>query len=218
MPRSFSGLLFVALASTAQADPASAPVRVGQFSQGALDEWESRSFKGQTSYSLVSDPELGRTVVRADAAGSASGRFKRVKVDLAKTPYLNWSWKVLDIYPNVNEDMKAGDDFPARVYVVSERGVMGLSSISLNYVWASTHGANAQWPSPYTAQVRLLAIDSGSKNLGRWVRHKRDLRKDLKAAFGEEVATVEVVAFMTDADDHKGRGTAFYGDIWFSAD
>ena len=208
-------LILLATTFSAGADPA---VPVGRFSQGSLDGWEARSFNGETGYALAADPELNRQVLRARANASASGRFRKIEVDLAKTPYLNWSWKVANIYPGIDELKKSGDDFPARIYVADERGLFGLTSIALNYVWASSHGVGEAWTSPYTSQVRLLAVDAGTAKLGSWITHKQDVRADLKRIFGEDVTRIDGVALMTDSDDHHGQAEAAYGDIWFSAE
>lgn len=117
---------------------------------------------------------------------------------------------------DIDESVKSGDDFPARIYVVVKRGILGASSLALNYVWASQHSLGSEWPSPYSDRVRLVATDSGQQGLGAWVNRKRNLRDDLKRAFGQHITEIDAIAIMTDADDHKGRATAFYGDIWFS--
>jgi hypothetical protein len=192
-------------------------VAIGRFSAGSLAGWERKAFKGETRYSLVPDPDRRTTVLQATSDAAASGLFRRVKVDLTKTPYLTWSWKVASTYPGIDENAKAGDDFPARVYVVVERGLAGMSSISLNYVWASQHATGNLWPSPYTRQVQLLAVNSGAGGLNRWVRHKRDVRADLKRAFGEDIVSVDVVAIMTDSDNAGGKAMTSYGDVAFTA-
>jgi hypothetical protein len=197
---------------------ADAGIAVGAFSQGSLAGWEEKAFKGQTAYSLVYDPEKKSTVLQAVSRAAASGRFRKIKVDLTKTPFLNWSWKVSDALSGIDETAKAGDDYSARVYVVVERGVMGLGSLSVNYVWASQHPAGSAWPSPFTQHVRLLAVDSGSKGLNAWVAHKRNVRADLREQFGEDIIAIDAVALMTDTDNSGGRAQASYGDIWFSAE
>lgn len=193
-------------------------VLVGRFSGASLAGWETRAFKGETRYSFVFDPDIHATVLAGEANNSASGVYRKIRVDLAKQPFLNWSWKVTSDFPGVDENTKGGDDFPARIYVVIERGVMGLSSLSLNYVWASQHPVGSLWPSPFTSQVKLLALDSGEASLGKWVHHKRDLRLDLKAAFAQDIPAIDAVALMTDTDNHGGPAKSFYGDIWFSAE
>ncbi|PKA39929.1 hypothetical protein CWR43_30115 [Rhizobium sullae] len=204
--------------SPAMPQSANGDIHVGRFSQGSLSSWSSRSFNGETKYEFVKDPDLGSTVLAATADAGASGRYRKIKIDLTKTPFMNWSWKVTQIFPDVDENVKSGDDFPARIYVVIERGLLGTRSLALNYVWASRHRVGSEWPSPYTTQVLLMATDSGTQGLGSWVRHKRNLREDLKGAFREDITEIDAVAIMTDADDHKGRAQTYYGDIWFSAE
>lgn len=191
-------------------------ILVGSFSRGSLADWSSRSFKGETTYEVVEDAGLRTVVLAAATSAAASGRYRKIRIDLTKTPFLNWSWKVTGIFPGIDERQKSGDDFPARIFVIVDRGLLGARSLALNYVWASQHGKGSEWPSPYTAQVRLIAVDSGQKGLGSWIRHKRNVRDDLKRVFGEMIGAIDAVAIMTDADDHKGRAQTYYGDIWFS--
>lgn len=216
-------IAFTLVAQFLFSDPAHAEIRntdiiVGDFSRSQLTGWEAKEFSGKTAYSFVEDREQGQYVLKAQASASASGLFNKTKIDLSKTPYLNWSWRVENIFSSVDESSKSGDDFPARIYVVVERGLMGLNSVSLNYVWASRRPVQHLWTSPYTDQVKLFATDSGSQKLGAWIRHKRNLREDLYKAFGEKIAEIHATAIMTDSDNHGGDATTFYGDIWFSAD
>ena len=193
-------------------------VTVGAFSQGTLSGWEQRPFKGETAYALVRDPESRATVLQAFSSASASGRFKKINVDLTKTPFLNWSWKVANALADLDENTQSGDDFAARVYVVSERGLMGMNSLSVNYVWAAQRPTGSHWTSPFTSQVRLVAVNSGSNGLNTWLSHKRNVRSDLKQLFGEDITSIDVVALMTDTDNSGQRAVTYYGDIWFSAE
>lgn len=192
-------------------------VAVGAFSSGDLAGWEEKSFKGQTRYELVPGP-AGATVLQATTDGAASGRFRKVRVDLTRTPVLNWSWKIDAPYRDIDESTKAGDDFPVRVYVVVERGPLGMLTRALNYVWASSKPVGARWPNPFTGQAMMLAVDSGAARAGAWVSHKRNVRDDLRAAFGDDVAEVHAVAIMTDGDNGNRRVRAWYGDIFFTSE
>jgi len=208
-----TGLLFANRASSA-----SEIVMVGQFSKSSLAGWEQKAFKGETDYTLVYDAAKKMTVLQAASSAAASGRFRRITVNLTETPFLNWSWKVSDLLVGNDEKAKAGDDFAARIYVVVERRIMGLTSLSVNYVWASQHPVGSSWASPFTGRVRLMAINSGATNLNSWVAHKRNVRRDLKEQFGEDITSIDAVALMTDTDNSGRYARAFYGDIWFSAE
>ena len=211
-------LLVLMIVPPRKADAAGPQIIVAAFSQGSMAGWEQKAFKGETAYSFVYDPEKKSTVLQAVSQAAASGRFRKMRINLTKTPFLNWSWKVSDALVGLDETAKAGDDYAARVYVVVERGIMGLSSLSVNYVWASQHPSGSAWPSPFTRHVRLLAVDSGSKGLNAWVTHKRDVRADLREQFGEDIVSIDAVALMTDTDNSGGHAQASYGDIWFSSE
>ena len=210
--------IFLLAALLLQTLPAVADtVTVGAFSSGDLAGWEDKSFKGQTRYELVPGPD-GKTVLQASTDGAASGRFRKVRVDLAKTPVLNWSWKVDAPYRDNDESTKSGDDFPVRVYVVVERGPLGMLTRALNYVWASSKPVGARWPNPFTGQAMMLAVDSGAAKAGAWVSHKRNARDDLRAAFGDDIGEIHAVAVMTDGDNGNRRARAWYGDIFFTSE
>jgi hypothetical protein len=191
-------------------------LQVGSFSSGDLAAWEVKSFKGETRYELVRDG--GATVLQASTDGMASGRFRKIRIDLAKTPVLRWRWKIDAPYRGNDENSKAGDDFPVRIYVVVERGPLGLRSRALNYVWASGKPVGALWPNPYTSQAMMLAVDSGEAKAGGWVSHQRNVRDDLRAAFGEDISEIQAVALMTDGDNGARQARAWYGDITFSSE
>lgn len=199
------------------AGPAAAQtVRVGSFSSGDLAGWDVKSFKGETRYELVRDS--GVTVLQASTDGMASGRFRKIRIDLSSTPVLRWRWKIDAPYRGNDEQTKAGDDFPVRIYVVVERGPLGLRSRALNYVWSSGKPVGARWPNPFTSQAVMQAVDSGDAKAGAWVSHQRNVRDDLRAAFGEDYAEIDAVAVMTDGDNGARQARAWYGDITFSSE
>lgn len=210
-------LVILLMQTLGWAQSANGDIAVGTFSRGSLSNWQSRSFKGETTYESSKTPIWARPFLQQRQTALHRAAYRKTKIDLVKTPFLNWSWKVMNVFPGIDETVKSGDDFPARIYVVVKRGLLGARSLALNYVWASQHAFGSHWPSPYTSQVRLIASDSGSQGIGTWVRHKQNLREDLRKAFNEDITEIDAVAVMTDADDHKGSAQTFYGDIWFSS-
>ncbi len=64
----------------------------------------------------------------------------------------------------------------------------------------------------------MIAIESGTNRAGEWVDERRDVRTDYRQMFGEEPASVDAVAIMTDTDNTGAAASAWYGDIWFSAE
>lgn len=192
-----------------------AQVPVALFSRGDLSGWQEQRFAGETEYRLLD--EGNRTALRALSDGTASGRYKPVRIDLRQTPLLHWQWRVDNLLEGVAEQSKSGDDYPARVYVVFSGGLLFWRTRAINYVWSSNQPVGTTWPNAFTANARMVAVESGAERLGQWVTERRNVAEDYRRLFGGEPGTVDAVAIMTDTDNSGQRATAWYGDIWFSA-
>jgi len=200
--------------------------RVARFSEGDLSGWKEKSFKENSQYDFVSSETIKPNntkngsppgkVLRARTQGQASGLFKEVVVDLNETPYLNWSWQVQNLYQGNDERSKAGDDYPARIYVLVSGGLFFWRTKAINYVWSSNQLANSEWPNAYTGNARMVAVRAGDKEVGQWVQERRNVREDLKRLFGVDIAQIDAVAVMVDGDNTGQSATAYFGDIFFS--
>ena len=181
---------------------------------GDVAGWEEKVFSGKTRYETVRQD--GRTVLRATSHGTASGLYRRLRVDLEKTPILNWTWRVDATLGDVDERTRAGDDYSARVYVVRSHPVFLWRTRAVNYVWASARAEGETWPNAYTDSARHVAVRSGDAQAGRWVGERRDVRADFRTLFGEDVRFIDAVAIMTDTDDTGAAAVAYYADITFT--
>lgn len=201
--------LLLGLLLGAQAVGAGERVEVAQFSLGSLEGWEQKSFVGQTEYGLR-DGQLC-----ASSKAAASGLFRKLEVDLERTPWLHWSWRAEQGFHSGDERSKAGDDYPARVYVVFSGGALFWRTRAINYVWASSEQPQAQWPNAFTANAVMIALRSGAQDGGQLLHERRDVRADYQRAFGAEPGAISAVAIMTDTDNTGTSASACYGDIWF---
>ena len=189
--------------------------------------------KKPTRYSLVSDAD--QTVLRADAEASMASVMHPLHFDPRAYPIVEWRWKIVHLLRKSNIATKAGDDFPARFYVLFDYDIARLSFVArakvriaralfgddiplaaLCYVWdgKSVNGYTA-W-SPFTDRVRVIVAESGDEHLNQWVTVRRNIVDDFRAAFGEDPPDVSGVAVATDSDNTGESATAFYGDIRFT--
>ena len=199
-------------------------LNVTDLNKNAVQKWESKSFNGQTIYSIVN--YKGKRALKAQSDGDGSGLLLKKKIDLQKTPFLNWSWLIEKKLPTLNERIKAGDDYVARVYVVINTGVMAWSVKSINYVWSSSQNKGQIWKNPYFgSKVKMFAIRGKEDGVGQWYNEKRNVYQDLIKQFGDkgsEAANlksyryIHIVAVMTDADNSKSQAETYYGDLIFS--
>jgi hypothetical protein len=190
-------------------------IDIGLFSQGNLSAWYEESFVGNTQYQLIED-EQG-LVLEAFTEASASGLFRTIDIDLSSTPYLNWSWKVENIYSENDELSRSGDDYPVRIFVVVSGGIFFWNTRAVNYVWSSNQAVGSRWESAVTRNAMMLAVNSGDAELGQWRYGKRNIREDFKNFFDIDITEINAIAIMSDSDNTGQSARAYYGDIFFSA-
>lgn len=189
-------------------------VYAGTFSPSENSLWQEESFKDHTDYQFV--PEGDDFILEAHCDGTASALYRRIPVDLTKTPILSWSWKIDGIHAGLDDVSKEGDDYAARVYVVY-KGAMPWDVIAVDYVWANTQPAGASWPNAYTKRAIMVAQESGTPDdKDVWIDETRDVRQDFKRYFGRDVTRIDGVAVMTDCDNGGGKATGYYRNIRFT--
>jgi hypothetical protein len=186
---------------------------VSRFDSAGLTGWESKNFKGLTEYHLLK--EDGRSVVKASSSNAASGLIRKMHFQPSKFRYLRWSWKIADTVKGGDERVKNGDDYAARIYVIFP-GAFFWQTKALVYIWANRlpQGESAQ--NVYTANARMIAVESGNGKAGLWLTEERDLYADYRHLFGTEPPMAEGVAIMTDTDNTGGTAEAWYGEILLS--
>lgn len=179
--------------------------------KNGLQGWKEHVFAGKTKYTVA-----GKGVIRSISNGTASGLFYKKKIDLDKTPILSWKWKLKKTVKPKNEKSKLGDDFSARVYVLKSNKLLFWKTIVLNYVWASKAAKGSHWDSPYTANSKMIALQSGG-SLNTWKNARVNIKQDFKRLFGKDIRYIDAIAIMTDTDNSKGSAESYYSSLRLSA-
>ena len=205
----------VLLLSTSWAKTTPKIVEVARFSEQDLKQWKIKSFSGETQYHI--EEKNGAHVLSASADMSASALYKRIKIDLTQTPYLNWSWQVESALKPLQEQSKAGDDYAARVYVIVKLGALPWKTYALNYVWSSNSETKESWPNAFVDNAVMIPKRSSIDPNKTWLTEKVNVRADFKKYLGFDIDEIDGVAVMTDADNSKSFAAANYGDIYFTS-
>ncbi len=185
-----------------------------RFPEPDLSQWKERSFSGNSEYKLVTQD--GQNVLQATTANAASVLYKSQKIDLTKTPYLSWSWKIDNVFTGNDEKDKTGDDFPARLYVVAQTGLLPWETVAINYVWSSSEPLGSDWSNPYTEKNHMVAVQSGPELVGDWTVQKRNIAADFQQYLDLEIDELAGYAVMIDGDNSQQSGNAYFGMINFS--
>ena len=175
-----------------------------------------RGADNKTKYSLGKN-ENGN-FIRSEAENAASGLGKEINIDLSRTPFLNITWKVEKDLSGINENIKKGHDYAARVFVIKKTGATPLSNRAMNYVYSSNNEINSNQPSPYTKKSIDYVLSTTRENLNNWVTVKVNVKEHFKKFHNLDVTDIEGVAIMTDTDNSKKLAIAYYQNIYFSSE
>ena len=183
------------------------------FKPADIIQWESHSFEGETRYQLVEVD--GREAVHAVCdEGTASGLFLREDIDLTETPIVEWEWRVDGTFSEIDEKVKEGDDYPARLYAVDEHTIARWRTRAINYVWASEQPRGSVWENAYQSRATMVAVQSGAPaQSGQWQSQRRNLREDFSEFHDRDLDSISALAIMTDCDDVGEPVEAWYGEI-----
>jgi hypothetical protein len=88
-----------------------------------------------------------------------------------------------------------------------------LPFATLTYVWTRQYAPGTVLHNPRSDRIRYLVVDQGSAQLGRWVKHERDIYADFQTVFGEAPGPLMGVGLMTDTDNTKASTRAVYGPV-----
>jgi hypothetical protein len=188
---------------------------IADFEDGKMDNWQEKSFVDHTSYSIKQIDNI--TALKSHSQAAASALYRNIDINIKETSFLNWSWRVENILPGLEERSKDGDDYPARIYVVFKGKYFFTKPRSLIYVWSSNQPKESVWPSAYDSGSIMIAARSNEDKTGRWYHEKRNIKQDILKMFGVDINEIQMVAIMTDSDQSGLDVTSWYGNIFFSS-
>jgi hypothetical protein len=195
----------------------------------SLTQWEPLTFpkiKAHSTYTIVK--ENGSSLLKAESHASASGIVCRRTFNIYKHPHIRWRWKVTQLSELGNPKEKEGDDYSIRVYIMfqydparatfSERLIYNATRLiydkypphsTLSYVWAGQEIPERIFVSPYTEKARIVVLEKGRKEVGRWVEESVNVLEDYRKAFGKDPPETAGIAIMSDTDNTGGSATAY---------
>ena len=193
-------------------------IKVFEFTDKELSELTVRKVRGadnKPTYSIGSN-ENGN-YLKAIADNAASGLGKEIKIDLNKTPFINITWKIEKDIPGIDETVKKGHDFAARVFVIKKTGATPLSNRAINYVFSSNQAVGSNSRSPYTKKSIDNVLATTKINLNEWVTVKANVKEDFKKFHNLDVNELDGIAIMSDTDNSKKKSITYYQNIYFSS-
>jgi hypothetical protein len=157
----------------------------------------------------------GKNVLYVNANDNGTILFKPVHLNPQEYSFLSWNWKISNILPESREKEVGGDDYPAAVCVVYGKTVLGIpyKYKILIYVYGNNLPVGERFKNPCEARAKMIIVQSGEKDAGKWLSYKVNHYEDYIQEFGQEPPDIIYVGLQTNADRTHGKVEAWYSDI-----
>ena len=178
---------------------------------GGGGAWEYQTFDGikETTYRREKDQQLRRFVLNANSQSGASGFILKREIDLHKSPWLHFLWRVDHAGVHPAEKTRGGDDFAWRLYFV---GKSGMRYHTLDFVYAQNAAVGEIWKSSYSnlfGDIYAYALAVGGAD-GVWRTSSVNVAEAWEALF-DDGGKIGLIGLMTDGDSAGVEMRASYG-------
>ena len=206
------------------------PADQGLAGRGGAVAWEHFKLPGKTPVEFRYVRMDGRDALQAKSSSAASMMRHPVHIEPDQLGAVRFSWKVPELIADADLAVRDKADSPVRLVLafdgdrsrfsprdaaLSELANMvtgePMPYATLMYVWCNVRQPGSVIRSPRTDRIRKLVVESGPRNLNRWLDYQRDIRADFERAFGEPPGALIGIAVMTDSDNTHTETRAWYG-------
>jgi len=221
--------VFVCLCSFAYAKSQKNHLVLDNFSSGKINLWNVREFTGKSDCKVVK--ENNNYVLRLRSNGTSFLAYKKKNIKLCDYSRLKWSWKVTKLPRGGDVRFKNTDDQAGQVYVrfpILENPIQNklfgsiwnsvmsneLNMNILGYVWdgkapVGLEGKNKSW-----SALRYIVVQSGFKNINKWIGESRNLYNDYKKLFQHvPPQLIEGVGVMINSNNTHSSAETFYDNF-----
>ena len=191
------------------------PDQIGEFPSTwhGRTGWRQKVTKNKRDlYYTVQQEEDANLFLRAATEGLATNAGKEANINLRVYRRLKWRWRVHKLPKSANEEQEDRNDSAASVRLVFKGRFVPKT---LKYVWSASLPTGTETESPTSEKTKVIVLQSGDQNLGKWVWQEVDAYADYKRVFGGEPRPVNAVAVITDSDNTGEPVMADYDDIIF---
>ena len=170
---------------------------------------------GRPRYDFTVVEDAGRRALRMRSESEHSTIAHELKVDLAATPLLTWSWRIVSFPAGADLRERATSDATGHLVVIWPRFPEMLRSRLLCYVWEPRAPADAVFTSKKTGTVTFIVLRSGTAGAGAWVEERRDVAADYRRVYGGDPPNPAALALSIDTNDTSSSAESLFGSIAF---
>lgn len=196
----------------------------------APDGWHLRKRKGAYAKWVIEDNVPS---IKLHSRGALTFLEKNIDIDIREFPFVEWRWKVENILEGIDERTKEGDDHPVRIFFVFQPSKQSLwlklkrfvyldrihghpsGGRFTEYLWSSHLEAGEIIADPGNPAQKLMVVEGGKGNLGKWLSYRRNLYEDYKRLYGEEPVRLIFIGIISDTDQTGQEALGYISDLTF---
>lgn len=175
--------------------------------------WILKIWRGKPDLELIKEKE--NKIYRLRSKASAISIYKEIKLDIRKSPILEWTWKATKIPEKGSAKHYSRDDQAIGIYVVFPRFPSMLNSRLIAYIWDSNVPKGKILRSRKQLMVHYIVVRSGKKDLKKWITERRNVLEDYKKIFSSSPPKIGGISIMIDSDDTNDSAESFIKKITF---
>ena len=176
--------------------------------------------------------ENGTPAVKLHSRAALTFLEKTVNIDIRDFPIVTWKWKVENVLQGNDERTTEGDDHPIRIFFVFEpdsskqsfwfrlKRLLYLDRIHghpmggrfTEYLWSSHLRPGDTIDDPGKPWQKLMVVEGGSTNLGKWLSYERNLYEDFRRLYGEEPRQLIFIGILNDTDQTGQEAVSYIAD------
>ena len=177
--------------------------------------WELSKKRGEPDLTLINNDGIGQ-VLRLRSDSASYSLQKAVEIDLRQTPYLEWQWRVTKLPKGGDFRKNSTDDQAAQLYVMFTPDFMRKEVIA--YIWDSTAPKGTvgepSFPPVYPfLRIKVIVVESGDEEEGKWVTERRNVLEDYKKLFGAEPVKVSGIRIQINSQHTKSKAESYWAYI-----
>ena len=170
---------------------------------------------GHAAYDFTVIEDAGRRALHLRSHEDHSTIARRVSVDLAATPILEWSWKLVQLPERADLRRWETSDAAPHVFVVWRRRPELIRSRLIGYVWDPALPVGTVQKSQKTGTVTFIVVRSTTERLGQWLTERRNVAADFRSVYGEDAENPSAIALSIDTNDTRSKSEGSIGEIVF---
>lgn len=184
---------------------------------GLPGNWKPQNWGTPNYQNITVADDGGHRALHMKSVNDSStiNREIKGKVDLKKTPILEWEWKALVLPKGANSCNKDTDDQAGQVFLLWPRFPEAVRSRIIGYVWDSTQPVGTICKSEKTGMVTYIVVRSGPADLNHWITEQRNVVEDFRKVYGEAPDDPGVLSVAIDSNDTQSTAEMMYGAIRF---